>query len=106
MNATFKMLEKAGYKKGYKEGYREGYREVKLEASAALIFRRLSSQFGRYPDFLKARVKSCPCKSTMYLLVDAAYQCESLAQFEDVLDSLLDEKSEPTRLSSSSKIPA
>ena len=77
MNATFKLLRK------------EWRNEGELLGKAAVIARKLNARFGAYPEYLRARVATCPRKSTMEILLDAAYESASLEEFESIVDSCL-----------------
>ncbi len=77
MNATFELLKKEGRKEG-------GYL-----GKEATIARKLNERFGAYPDHLRARVVACPRRSTMEILLDAAYESASLEEFESIVDSCL-----------------
>ena len=89
MNATFKLLKKEWCKEECKEERKEGRKEGNRNGKAATIARKLNARFGTYPDYLRARVATCPRKSTMEILLDAAYESASLEEFESVVDSCL-----------------
>ncbi len=85
MNATFKLLKREGFREEFKKGVKQGIRKAHIDSIAC----KLNERFGAYPDHLRARVVACPRRSTMEILLDAAYESASLEEFESIVDSCL-----------------